>query len=408
MSTRTVEQEQKYQEFKAKLKEELGRCPYHDPNDKIPLHKFEHWTLYKNDFAYPFAEEHFMLLINRHTATPNEEELEELKVLTLEYDEMKYLCHENPPWLVLYTARIGTSSNHTYQMTLQEFKDKYLKIGRVEFHSFGKDQSTYYQCVDLINAYINEVLDTNTKDYTEIIGANAVDFATKYDKEDFTWISNDPNSIPEEGDIVVFKGGVGHVSIALKGSTANYVKSLDQNFSITQKITLETHPYTKVIGWLRPIKSPTQGNTEGEKDKKIAELEKEKDYFEKLSKEQLKGIKSLKNDVKDRETTIDVINELNGRLSQEVKDLKVSVEGALKKAEKSDINYQEKILELALLQGTINPLKIEVKRLKTENTLLHTANNNFASYLTATKLFTYKNYSVILLEKHIADVGKMV
>jgi hypothetical protein len=300
-------------------------------------------------------------------------------------------------------------------MTLQEFKDKYLKIGRVEFHSFGKDQSTYYQCVDLINAYINEVLDTNTKDYTEIIGANAVDFATKYDKEDFTWISNDPNSIPEEGDIVVFKGGVGHVSIALKGSTANYVKSLDQNFSITQKITLETHPYTKVIGWLRPIKSPTQGNTEGEKDKKIAELEKEKDKFEALSVKQAKAIKIMTHDAEEMEknlvgnkTTIDTLTTTLSEKTEHITELDNSVATALAKAEswEAEVTELEGLLEEE--EKATEKQGIVIERITAENTLLHTANNNFASYLTATKLFTYKNYSVILLEKHIADVGKMV
>lgn len=156
------------------------------------------------------------------------------------------------------------------------------------------------------------------------------------------------------------------------------------------------------------IKLATQGNTESEKDKKIAELEKEKDYFEKQVKELNKEIKSLKNDVKDRETTIDVLNELNGNLSEEVKQLKVSVEKALKKAEDSDASYLDLETQLIETNNRLNKQNGEIERITTENKLLHTANVNFASYLTATKLFKYKNYSVILLEKHIADVGKMV
>jgi hypothetical protein len=140
-------------------------------------------------------------------------------------------------------------------MTLNDFKNKYLGK-QVEYHSYGA--GAYNQCVDLVNAYINQVLDNSTKDYTEIIGTNAKDFATKYDKEDFEWIPNTPTGVPQAGDIIVWNGnvggGAGHVAIFLSGGV-NAFQSLDQNWSQVERVTLETHNYNNVSGWLRPLKA---------------------------------------------------------------------------------------------------------------------------------------------------------
>lgn len=139
-------------------------------------------------------------------------------------------------------------------MTLKEFIDKYLGK-QVEYHSYGS--GAYNQCVDLVNAYINECLDNNTKDYTEIIGTNAKDFKSKFDPKDFDFIGNttSPNVVPERGDIGIMNGrvggGAGHVFIILKADGMN-METLDQNWSEVERVTLETHDYTNVSGWLRP------------------------------------------------------------------------------------------------------------------------------------------------------------
>lgn len=141
-------------------------------------------------------------------------------------------------------------------MTLQEFKNKYLGK-QVEYHSFGT--GAFNQCVDLVNQYIHDCLDTTTKDYTEIIGTNAKDFGTKYDKEDFDLILNTPTGVPKPGDIVYWNGnvggGVGHVAIFMDGDV-NTFRSLDQNWSQKERVTIETHNYTNVLGWLRPKVAP--------------------------------------------------------------------------------------------------------------------------------------------------------
>lgn len=134
-------------------------------------------------------------------------------------------------------------------MNLQEFKNKYLGK-QVEYHSY--DPAAKYQCVDLANAYIKEVLNL-----TPIIGTHAKDFPTKYNKDEFDWIPNTPTGVPNPGDIIIWNGrsggGYGHIAIVLDADV-NRFTSLDQNWSRKQRVTVENHNYTNVSGWLRPKK----------------------------------------------------------------------------------------------------------------------------------------------------------
>lgn len=132
-------------------------------------------------------------------------------------------------------------------MSLQAFIDKYLGK-QVEFHSYGTGAQN--QCIDLSNQYIKEVLDL-----TPIIGTNAKDVGSKFNKDQFDWIVNTPEAIIQRGDIPVWNGnvggGAGHIAIALEGGIDSF-KSLDQNWSQVERVTLENHNYNNVIGWLRP------------------------------------------------------------------------------------------------------------------------------------------------------------
>lgn len=134
-------------------------------------------------------------------------------------------------------------------MNLNEFKTKYLGK-QVEYHSYGN--TAFFQCVDLVNAYIKEVLGL-----TPIIGTNACDFVSKFVKGEFDYIVNTPKGIPNAGDIIVWNnkvgGGAGHVAIVLEANV-NSFKSLDQNWSKVERVTEETHNYSNVLGWLKPIK----------------------------------------------------------------------------------------------------------------------------------------------------------
>lgn len=131
-------------------------------------------------------------------------------------------------------------------MTLDQFIKKYT--GKfVEYHSF--DPAAKFQCVDLANIYIVEVLG-----YTPIIGTNAQDFPNKAGKE-FNYILNTPAGVPNKGDLVIFKSAdnVGHISIFLQGSTSLFT-SFDQNYPTGSPCKTVQHNYRNVLGWLQPKK----------------------------------------------------------------------------------------------------------------------------------------------------------
>lgn len=110
-----------------------------------------------------------------------------------------------------------------------------------------------FQCVDLANAYIRDVLGFPIVKWT-----NAQDFPKKCLPPNYEYIKNSTDNFPLKGDIVIWssKDNVGHIAICVEdGNTKNF-KSFDQNWSKPLYCTLETHIYTgsnhKVIGWLRP------------------------------------------------------------------------------------------------------------------------------------------------------------
>lgn len=179
-------------------------------------------------------------------------------------------------------------------MTLNAFKDKYLGK-QVEFHSFGS--GAQFQCVDSVNQYIKDVLNK-----TPIIGTNAKDFGTKFNKAEFDWIINTPDAIIEVGDIPVWNGnvggGAGHIAIATQKGTLSSFKSLDQNWSQKERVTLETHDYLNVTGWLR-----AKGGVNVDTQKIIDELRTARDKNWDLYQNQIKKTQSL-------ETEIDVLDEV--------------------------------------------------------------------------------------------------
>ena len=131
-------------------------------------------------------------------------------------------------------------------MTLNTFITKY-NGQKVEYHSYSS--GALYQCVDLANQYITEVLGLPA-----IIGTNAQDFPTKRG-QNYDWILNTPTGVPSPGDLMIFKSpdNVGHISIFVEGD-ANSFKSFDQNYPTGSPSKIVTHNYKNVIGWMHPRK----------------------------------------------------------------------------------------------------------------------------------------------------------
>lgn len=112
------------------------------------------------------------------------------------------------------------------------------------------------QCVDLAKHYIKNVLGVTPQS----IG-NAIEYynkrnSSKYLIDNFTWISNTPEFVPQKGDLCVFtsKSGNGHISVANGEGTTSYFYSYDQNYPSAkhEPMTLIKHSYKSFLGVLRP------------------------------------------------------------------------------------------------------------------------------------------------------------
>lgn len=111
------------------------------------------------------------------------------------------------------------------------------------------------QCVDLAKHYIKNVLGITPQS----IG-NAIDYynkrnTSKYLTDNFVWIDNTPEFIPQKGDLCVFKSrsGNGHISVATGDGTTSYFYSYDQNYPLGkhEPMTKVKHSYNSFLGVLR-------------------------------------------------------------------------------------------------------------------------------------------------------------
>lgn len=127
-------------------------------------------------------------------------------------------------------------------MTLSEFIAKY-DGKHVEV---GGSPGAVNQCVDLVNAYLEEVLGI-----TKVLGTNARDFPSKLPQ--LEWVVNTPTGVPSPGDIAIWQHNqYGHIGVVTEANV-NTFKSFDQNYPTNSPAHVQEHNYTnpKLAGWLR-------------------------------------------------------------------------------------------------------------------------------------------------------------
>lgn len=136
-------------------------------------------------------------------------------------------------------------------MTMDEWIQTYLGKGIDYDNTYG------VQCVDLIKLFVDKVLEVKPKS----IG-NAIEYYNKrktseYLTDNFLWIDNYPEFVPQKGDVAVFtsKSGVGHVSVCSGEGNTSYFYSYDQNFPSGkhEPMTKIKHIYASFLGVLRPL-----------------------------------------------------------------------------------------------------------------------------------------------------------
>jgi surface antigen len=239
-------------------------------------------------------------------------------------------------------------------MTLSEFVKKYLNK-QVEYHSFNP--AAKYQCTDLVNQYIDEVLGL-----TPIIGTNAKDFPSKVKTNEFEFVKNTPDLIPQKGWIAVWNGrvgsGAGHIAIVRDDkATVNQFNSIDQNWSKPLYTTLETHNYKNISGFLKP---------KGQNMSKMVQVEASK--FEELVNKATKwdevaklGVdpKALIQDLKKCELAKsemgDKVKEARERIEQLEKDLETEKRSKAQMVSRAD--YNQLLEEKQTLEETVEELE---------------------------------------------------
>jgi hypothetical protein len=125
--------------------------------------------------------------------------------------------------------------------------DEFIRKYDGKFVEVAGSANAKNQCVDLANAYLKEVLNQPIVEWT-----NARDFPSKL-KENFNWFNNDPEAIPEKGDLMIWQHNEwGHIAICDTASL-NEFNSFDQNYPTGTPCHIQRHTYLrpKVAGWLR-------------------------------------------------------------------------------------------------------------------------------------------------------------
>lgn len=122
------------------------------------------------------------------------------------------------------------------------------------------DTSNLNQCTDLFLAYLDEVLGLASIIPIGIV--NAYDIYNKTHKftPHSTKIKNDPNAIPQYGDVIIWGSGygpAGHVAIFTEGDV-NKFKAFSQNDPIGSSCVIKEYTYRNVLGWLRPNNMPKE------------------------------------------------------------------------------------------------------------------------------------------------------
>ena len=120
-----------------------------------------------------------------------------------------------------------------------KYNNKFLDVDGV----FGN------QCVDVIKAYVKEVLGI-----IPVISGNAIDF-WNYPPAGFTLIKNTPFNKPLPGDIIIwntkYSNPYGHIAV-VNWSRYFDVGVFEQNNPVGSPCHFGTHNYKNVLGWLRP------------------------------------------------------------------------------------------------------------------------------------------------------------
>lgn len=128
---------------------------------------------------------------------------------------------------------------------------------------FNQNNNKFIEVVDATNAHQCFDLVVAWTDFLKIPRSFPFNYAyqiyTSYgptQAQYFDRISNGPNDIPREGDIIVwnylYNYGAGHTGIAMPGAGLYNFNCLEQNDPTGSNSHVRNYSYSNILGWLRP------------------------------------------------------------------------------------------------------------------------------------------------------------
>jgi FtsZ-binding cell division protein ZapB len=244
-------------------------------------------------------------------------------------------------------------------------------------------QPAEYQCMDLAYNWIfclDFPKSTIQHQYAYEVYTQASDFTRKY----FDIIPNKLETIPQEGDLVVWNktsGNIaGHIAIVVE-ATQTKMKVFEQNSPLGTNAHIGDKSYTNVLGFLRPILKDVSTTPQylltlfQEAGLKIEDEGEVRSFWQKAIKYD-DDVKSLQEQVKsanealaDRALEVSVLTEKNQKLSDKVSEIE-EINNKLR-SENDKIAWEKTGLEIEnkKLQEELASLSERVEKLENDNSI---------------------------------------
>lgn len=241
------------------------------------------------------------------------------------------------------------------------------------------DKSNNSQCMDLAYVYIfclGIPKSTIQHLYAHEVLTKATDFTRQY----FDIIPNLKETIPQEGDLVIFKGGTaGHIAIVIE-ATQDKMKVFEQNSPLGTNAHISDKGYNNCLGFLRPKNVQTdapnwiktllqESGLTFEDEGSFREIWtngiKYHDDIDTLTEQ----VKSISQALSDRAMEVSVLTEKNQQLSREKDELNELLNKL--RTDKDNLTTEKVRLEVENkdLSSSLAELQKQVDRLEANNSL---------------------------------------
>lgn len=246
------------------------------------------------------------------------------------------------------------------------------------------DRNNIYQCMDLIYVWVF-ALDIPKSTVQRLYAYDVFIKANDLTREYFDVIPNKLETIPQEGDLVVWKGGsAGHIAIIIE-ATQTRMKVFEQNKPLGTNAHIQDKSYTNVLGFLRPKFAKIDGVPQWIKtllQERGLTLENEpeiRSIFDKAKKydDEIKvlneKVKTANETLADKSLEVSDYVSKNEKLGTKVEELEVLYGNA--KTERDDFSYDNERLDAMVeklegeakkLQDTIDTRDSMIKALKSD------------------------------------------